>query len=367
MSAPGVALRPGSRRRRAVVAIALVATLALPCALAAQNIDPNIPNAYGVEELDAFINEITEAIRDILTPAVPPLLDSGREIWRAIATIVVVWTGLRVAYSGNFQAWDIIRTLFGIGIPWVMLTYYVTPFPGLPFSFPMTITAGGNWLATHFTADTVGTVFTELRALAQNHVRSLGEAWGMRDLVGMVRSGGSTLFTLVGTTIAVPTLVIALTLCFAIVYAQVIWALIAISMLIFLGPLFIPFLAFQPMSFLFWGWFKGLIQYSLYAALAGCLLRVWGGVTVAFVRNLSETGLDFESLSDMAIWGLSIIPLLVASMLSALKLGDFAAMIVNGGGGGGSGFLGVMGSAASAVPVAGRVARVGTSAAAGVR
>ena len=363
-TARNVSLRPNPRRTAALclaAALSLLFAAAISAPLDAQDIDPNIPNVYGTDQLDAFINEITEAIRDILTPATPPLLDTGRNMWRGIGILVIGWAGLRIAYTG-FEAWDLMRVLVRVFIPFVLLTYYADPFPNTSFSFPMTVTAGGNWLATHFTTDTYDVVTQELRILAQSHIRDLNEAWSVRDLIGMVRSGGSTLFTMVGTTLAAPFFISALTLSFAIVYAQVIWSLIAIGMLIFLGPLFIPFLAVQPLSFLFWGWFKGLIQYSLYAALAGCLLRIWGGITVAFIRNLSETGLDLESLTDMAIWGISIIPLLVASMLSAIKLGDFAAMIVTGGGGAGSGFLGVMGSAASAVPVAGRVARVGTSA-----
>ena len=75
-------------------------------------------------------------------------------------------------------------------------------------------------------------------------------------------------------------LVLMLIVLFAVTYAQVIWAQIALAILIILGPIFIPFLVFEPLAFLFWGWFKGMLTYSLYAVIAGCVLRVfsapWG-------------------------------------------------------------------------------------------
>ena len=65
-------------------------------------------------------------------------------------------------------------------------------------------------------------------------------------------------------------LILMLIVLFAVTYAQVIWAQIALAILIILGPIFIPFLVFEPLAFLFWGWFKGMLTYSLYAVIAGC-------------------------------------------------------------------------------------------------
>ena len=70
-------------------------------------------------------------------------------------------------------------------------------------------------------------------------------------------------------------LILMLIVLFAVTYAQVIWAQIALAILIILGPIFIPFLVFEPLAFLFWGWFKGMLTYSLYAVIAGCVLRVF--------------------------------------------------------------------------------------------
>ena len=48
------------------------------------------------------------------------------------------------------------------------------------------------------------------------------------------------------------------------------------------------------------------------------------------------------------LWLVALFPLLIASVLSALKVGELASTIVGGGGGGGSGALGLAGAAAGA-------------------
>ena len=80
----------------------------------------------------------------------------------------------------------------------------------------------------------------------------------------------------------------------AVVYAQVIWAQIALAILIILGPIFIPFLVFDPLSFLFWGWFRAMITYSLYAVIAGAVLRVFSAVGIAFITSMGTSRSQFQ-------------------------------------------------------------------------
>ena len=114
---------------------------------------------------------------------------------------------------------------------------------------------------------------------------------------------------------------------FAVTYAQVIWAQIALAILIILGPIFIPFLVFEPMAFLFWGWFKGMLTYSLYAVIAGCVLRVFSAVGIAYITTLGGANLDTQSMTQVGLWTLAVIPLFIAGLLSSLKCGELAAML----------------------------------------
>ena len=142
----------------------------------------------------------------------------------------------------------------------------------------------------------------------------------------------------------------------AVTYAQVIWAQIALAILIILGPVFIPFLVFEPLSFLFWGWFRAMITYSLYAVIAGAVLRVFSAVGIAFITSMGQANLNFNSLMEVGLWMLAVVPFFIAGMLASLKIGEMASMLVTGGGAGGSGLMGMATTAGMAVASGGTAA-----------
>ena len=142
----------------------------------------------------------------------------------------------------------------------------------------------------------------------------------------------------------------------AVTYAQVIWAQIALAILIIVGPIFIPFLVFEPMAFLFWGWFRAMITYSLYAVIAGAVLRVFSAVGIAFITSMGQADLNFTSLMDVGLWMLAVVPFFIAGILASLKIGELASMLVTGGGAGGSGLMGMVSTAGMAVAGGGTAA-----------
>ena len=124
------------------------------------------------------------------------------------------------------------------------------------------------------------------------------------------------------------------------------WAQIAIAILVFLGPLFIPWLLFEPLSFLFWGWFRSLIVFSLYGALAGAVMRVFMGVGLGYVTTFSQQTLSFD-LVTMGGWVLIVLPMFIAGILASLKVGELASMLVTGSAVTSSGITGIGMMAAS--------------------
>ena len=147
--------------------------------------------------------------------------------------------------------------------------------------------------------------------------------------------------------------------------ARLLWAQLAIAILVMLGPLFIPWLLFEPMAFLFWGWFRSLIVFSLYGALAGAVLRVFMGVTLGYVTTYSNAVINFD-LVTMGGWVLIILPLFVAGILASLKVGELASMLVTGSAVTSSGITGAAAAAASGgATAAGGAAAAGRGVAAG--
>ena len=329
-------------------------------------LDPNIPANLTPEELRDFKSFIDVALDGLTAAAGGEVFATGNAMLGGLAVIVVVLNGLKIAFSGNIQPWELVRVIIGLWIPWVMLQFYTTTIPGMAFTFPGMIAAGGNWLHALLIGDTVYSMQTELG----NLVRSLGANMQTQaqqgNILGLLTGavhGAITALAGLGMLIFV---ILMLLILFAITYAQVIWAQIALAILIILGPIFIPFLVFDPLSFLFWGWFRAMITYSLYAVIAGAVLRVFSAVGISYITSLGNANLDMQSLTDVGLWMLAVVPLFIAGILASLKCGELASMLVTSAGAAGSGLLG-MATTAGVVAASGGTAAAAKVGAGGIK
>ena len=294
-------------------------------------IDPSVPSNIPPGQLDDFQGFLTGVLNSIIGSSGPILLTTGQDLWTGLASIMIVWTGVKIALSGNFQPWEVIRLIIGLWIPWVMLHFYDTPLPppAAAYTFPGMIVEGGNWLMDLFVADVGTAMRTELSNMINTHMTRITDAWDGYQIWDLITAGGAALMTLFSATLMMLFAMIMLVLLYCITYAQVLWAQMAIAILVFLGPLFIPWLLFEPMSFLFWGWFRSLIVFSLYGALAGAVMRVFMGVALGYVTTYSNQVISFD-ITVMGGWVLIILPLFVAGILASLKVGELASMLVTG-------------------------------------
>ena len=261
---------------------------------------------------------------------------------------MVVWTGVQIAMSGTFTPWQIIKLIIGLWIPWVMLHFYDNPLP-VPadaYTFPTMIVEGGNWLMDMFLVDILTATRTELSNMVNVHMTRITDAWDGFNLVDLYLAGGAAALTLGVSTLMMLFTGLMLILIYCLTYAQVLWAQLAIGILVLLGPLFIPWLLFEPMSFLFWGWFRSLLVFSLYGALAGAVMRVFLGVTLGYVTTFSNQVISFDVVT-MGGWVLVILPLFVAGLLASAKVGELASMLVTGSAVTSSGITGAAMAAAS--------------------
>ena len=294
-------------------------------------IDPNVPTNIPPGQLDDFQGFLTGVLNSIIGSSGPILLTTGEQLWTGLASIMIVWTGVKIALSGNFQPWEVIRLIIGLWIPWVMLHFYDTPLPvpANAYTFPSMIVAGGNWLMDLFVADVGTAMRTELSNMINTHMTRITDAWDGYQIWDLITAGGAAIMTLFSATLMMLFAMIMLVLLYCITYAQVLWAQMAIAILVLLGPIFIPWLLFEPLSFLFWGWFRSLIVFSLYGALAGAVMRVFMGVALGYVTTYSNQVISFD-LTTMGGWVLIILPLFVAGILASLKVGELASMLVTG-------------------------------------
>ncbi|MXX33685.1 MAG: type IV secretion system protein [Gemmatimonadetes bacterium] len=352
---PDVATAPDRARRarplwpsglRSRVAGLAAAFSAAAAALApAQQIDPNVPTVIPEDELTNTIGILDRVLVDLLTPGTPPMLDAGMDLWRGLAIVLVVWTGLRIAYGGaGWRAWDLVQLVLTLWIPWLLLSTYDTDIPGIGMPFPMILPRGANEIAAYFAGNTIATMTEELTNLGHQVSLQVTTAWNELSLWELVNAGHSLLVTLVAGVVLSALFFLLFLVIFGIGVAQVLFAKVAIAIFIFLGPVMIPFYVFQPLQFLFWGWFKGLLTFSLYSVIAACLLRVWSGIAVGYITSMTNFSFDYSTIGTHLLWSIAIIPLCIAAVLSTLKVGDIATALVTGGGAGGSGAMGLAGA-----------------------
>ena len=319
-------------------------------------LDPGIPTNLSPEEMRNFKSFLDTALESLAAAAGAEIFTLGNQMLTALALIVIVLSGLKIAFGGGLQPWELMRVVIGIWIPWVMLQFYTVNLPGMVFTFPHMIVAGGNWLNDLLVDDSVASVQEELTKLFKELSDAQEAAVESGDLLDVLTSGFQATMTQITAFFVVLFMALMMLVLSAVTYAQVIWAQIALAILIIVGPIFIPFLVFEPMAFLFWGWFRAMITYSLYAVIAGAVLRVFSAVGIAFITSMGQADLNFTSLMDVGLWMLAVVPFFIAGILASLKIGELASMLVTGGGAGGSGLMGMVSTAGMAVASGGTAA-----------
>ena len=288
---------------------------------------------------------------DLLADMAGVLLASGERLWAGLAAVIIVWTGLRIALSGGaFSGWDLARLVTALAVPRTILFYYATPLPLGGLTLPEAIVGGGAWIADLVVQDAFSSAWTwagDFLTRAWTEIVSTAGLTSRFWLLDVFADLGNFAAVALLGVLSIAMGIVSL-LFLVIGYAQVIWAQFAIAIAVVLGPVFIPFLLFEPLAFLFWGWLRTLIVYSLYSAIAGCVFRVFFGAVQAASNGIWDSLTpDLEALGAAFMWIVSYIVLALAGVLAAFKIPELASALVSGNVGGG-GMLGALASVATA-------------------
>lgn len=301
-----------------------------------QSIDPNVPAIIPEEQQQNFKVFLDRVLDDVVGAASPGIIQAGDELWLAIATIAVSWAGLQAAFSGTFNPWEMVKLVIVLSIPKTMLHYYTQALPHTASTFPQIVVEQGIWLQNMFVSDIVSGMHTELNVLFTQQGSAILAAWQRIDFKDLSPSTAYAAVTQAVPSAAFVFFGLLLLALFFITYAQVLWGHLAVSISILLGPMFIPWLVFEPMAFLFWGWFRTVLTYSLYAVIAGAILRIWGGVGLGYVTTFSHSP-PLDNIAAVVYWSLILLPLCAAGILAACKVGEMATLLISGAGFTGSG------------------------------
>ena len=155
---------------------------------------------------------------------------------------------------------------------YAMVNYYDSSIPGLGFSIKGFIDGGTINLVNLIGSDGSTTMLNEIHAASS-------------------KTGPSMLTSMMSPYYAIVYFVVQflLALLAAIVSAILAYGAIAATIIGLLGPIFIPFLVFDKLDWLFWGWLKAYLGFSFYKVVAAATMNVLSHVLTNYYIQLGQS------------------------------------------------------------------------------
>src|SRR5579859_1666519 len=238
----------------------------------------------------------------------------GLNLFRAFATILIVWAGVKSALSAasggpGFDFAKFADFLLVLTFGYAMIRYYATPIPGLGVSFYHLITDQAFILADRIGAQAQNDLILKLESLIQAIT-----TWKLAAFSEYI----------VFLTILLIVLLAAIEL---VIFAVISFGYIAIGVLTLVGPIFIPFFIVPRLDFLFWGWLKSFFQYAFYPVIANAFIFVIAKLLLELLSPYTATSFtDFayamaklpflEIVLGAGVYGILKIPVLVNHIFS---------------------------------------------------
>jgi len=265
-----------------------------------------------------FLQFIFQAINTLLTQNLGFFDNMGQNLFRAFATILVVWFGVKSALAAAggkhpFHFDNFASLLLTISFGFAMVNYYSNPIPGIGTSFHNLITDESQFLANKINQAELQTV-TERVADFETRMDSPGIA----DILG---------------TIIYAIVIILLAAAQAIAIVVIAYGFIATAVCVLVGPIFIPFFIVPKLEWLFWGWFRCFLQYAFYQVIAAAVVFIIGNLILG-ILNLQPTGTI--STVQLIGWFPVLFITFVASIYVLLRVPSLTNHIFSGTSGGSS-------------------------------
>ncbi len=265
-----------------------------------------------------YLQFIFQAINNLLAQNLGFFDAMGQNLFRAFATILVVWYGVKSALSAAggrslFHFDNFASLLLTISFGFAMVNYYSTPIPGFGVSFHNLITDESQFLANKINQSELQTV---VERIADFETRM--DSPGLADLLG---------------TVVYAIIIILLAAAQAIAIVVIAFGFIATAVCVLVGPIFIPFFIVPKLEWLFWGWFKCFIQYAFYQVIAAAVVFVIANLILG-ILHLQPTG-TISTVQLIEAFPVLFITFL-ASIYALLKIPTLANHIFSGTSGGSS-------------------------------
>ena len=307
------------------------------------------PNEYPPRTLRSIMYSLQPCALAYADTFIVPLV---RPWFNGLLIILVVWTGVGIAFGRSIDFSKIVSMITTIGFASILFNYYYSPILGLPDGVPRAISEGANVIAFEF-FDQADHIYYDVFETAYDKVSEqntllaeyseVGSGWTIAALGTGAAAGGAAggiagawiggfcMFAAIicspvlaalggvggavvgavgvgglvaGDTIAGYIWVAMLTLImwsflallhiiYWIIMSQYLWGYFGLAVISMFGPIFIPLLLLEQTADYFWGWFKALINYAFY--------MITGAAMYVVVSMLLELPLDFATQLEVPL------------------------------------------------------------------
>ena len=218
-----------------------------------------------------YVSPVTQAINNLVTNNGATFLSTGTQLLTAIGIIMLVVKGLQWAaasasrHHSEFDFPALIQFFLLFLIAETLLRYYNAPLPWTNVNVHQLFPETGRQFAATIDISTLNQLLAAIQSLLSGEERP-----SITDPLMIVVYYG-ILFDMV--------------LVEGILFALNILAFVMVGIGSILGPLFIPWLMVQRLSWLFWNWIQLMLQYSFFQVIAAALTNVWATVLMNFWWN----------------------------------------------------------------------------------
>lgn len=205
---------------------------------------------------------ITQACTSLTNTFSPSVDSMGVHICISLATIMLVWFGIQEALASaqggpGFNMGKFLSFFMLITFTYVLVKFYDSSIPGIGYSLKGFINGGAQYLVSQIGTDSAANITSTLKQA------EAVEGPGMMSAA--LNPYNAIIFALIQ--VLISTLA-------ALVSVIIAYGAVASTITGLLGPLFIPFLVFEKLAFLFWGWLRAFLGFSFYKVVAAATLSV---------------------------------------------------------------------------------------------
>src|ERR1700691_5569653 len=273
---------------------------------------------------------IAQACQSLAATAAPSVTAMGTHIVLALATIMLVWFGVQESLASaqggpGFSMAKFLNLFMLITFAYVMVRFYDNTIPGVGYSLRGFINGGAQYLVT-----IIGN-------------QSLTNILSILDQA-QATSGPGVVKALMNPYYAIVYVLIQVILAFfsAVVSVIVAYGAISTAVVGLVGPVFIPFLVFDKLEFLFWGWLRAFIGFCFYKVLAAAVLSILAHLLAQYYTEL----VNFSDPGNMVQELPLLILLVLVNIYILFKIPAMTMSIFSGSSGGHGGGMGGMITAA---------------------